>query len=244
MVKIFENKTEIIGTAAELFVQVAQQAIAASGRFTVALTGGTSPEALYNLLATAPYEDKIDWTKVFIFFGDERWVPLTDDKSNGKMANRTLIDKLPVQKSRVFYMWGEGQSPEEFAAGYEQSVRQVLGSELSFDLIMLGMGAEGHTASLFPHEPVLTEKTKLVMAYYLQSQSMYRITFTEPLINKAKHILVMLFGQEKAAALHEVLEGEHNPDLYPAQLLAPRSGDITWLVDKEAAKNLNSDRYK
>lgn len=239
MIKVFQDKAHISTAAAEMFTQIAQQSIKENGRFTVSLTGGTSPEALYNLLAAGPYRDEIDWTKVYIFWGDERWVPLTDDKSNAKMANRTLLDKVPVPKDQIFYMYADGKKPGEFAAEYEQYLKQVLGAPLSFDLILLGMGAEGHTASLFPHEPVLTEKQKLVDAYYLKSQSMYRITLTAPLINKAKNIIVMLFGDEKAEALHQVLEGERNTDLYPAQLLQPENGTITWLTDEAVTSKLS-----
>ena len=239
MLKIFQDKSHISAAAAEMFISIAQQAIKENGKFTVSLTGGTSPEALYNLLASASYRDKIDWTKVYIFWGDERWVPLADDKSNAKMTNRTLLDKVPVPKDDIFFMYADDQKPEEFAAEYEQHIRQVLGPSLSFDLILLGMGAEGHTASLFPYEPVLTETQKLVDAYYLKSQNMYRITLTAPLINKAKNVIVMLFGAEKAEALHQVLEGERNTNLYPAQLIQPENGTITWLTDEAVTSKLS-----
>ncbi len=238
MVNIFKSQQDIIATAAKMFAEAAQKAIQERGKFVVSLTGGTSPEALYNLLAAPPYRDSIDWSKLYIFWGDERWVPLTDDKSNGKMTDRTLLNKVPVPADHVHYMYADGQQPQDFAAAYEQSIRQVLGEDLSFDLILLGMGPEGHTASLFPHEPVLHEKDKLVEAYYLQSQSMFRITLTPPIINRAKQIIIMLFGEEKAAALHQVLEGEYNPDLYPAQLIKPLNGTLTWLTDEAVAKDL------
>ncbi|WP_462265620.1 6-phosphogluconolactonase [Mucilaginibacter sp.] len=241
MVNIFKSQQDIIATAAKMFAEAAQKAIQERGKFVVSLTGGTSPEALYNLLAAPPYRDNIDWSKLYIFWGDERWVPLTDDKSNGKMTDRTLLNKVPVPADHIHYMYADGQQPQDFAAAYEQSIRQVLGEDLSFDLILLGMGPEGHTASLFPHEPVLHEKDKLVEAYYLQSQSMFRITLTPPIINKAKQIIVMLFGEEKAAALHQVLEGEYNPDLYPAQLIKPLNGTLTWLTDEAVAKDLTHE---
>ena len=240
MVQIFEDSSAISAAAAELFIKLAETAIAENGKFTVALTGGTSPEKLYSTLADPEAQHQIDWNKVYLFWGDERWVPLDDDQSNGKMANRTFIDKLPIPKDHIFYMWSPDKSPEEFAEVYEEQVRQVLGESLQFDLILLGMGPDGHTASLFPHQAVVHEKEKLVAAYYLAPQSMYRITLTEPLINKAKHIVVMLYGENKAHALHEVLEGERNPEQYPAQLLQPANGYITWLVDKAAASELKS----
>jgi 6-phosphogluconolactonase len=218
MVKVFDNKSEISAAAAEMFVEIAQQSISRNGKFTVALTGGSSPEQLYSLLAQPEYQYKIDWSKVFVFWGDERWVPLDDEQSNGKMANRTLLSKVPVPKNQIFYMW----------------------HDLMFDLILLGMGPDGHTASLFPHQDVLHEKQKLVAAYYLNAQNMYRITFTEPLINKGKHLIMMLYGDNKAHSLYEVLEGERNADLYPAQMLKPETGNITWLIDKTAASELKS----
>ncbi|MCJ8209224.1 6-phosphogluconolactonase [Mucilaginibacter sp. RS28] len=235
MVKVLEDQLQLSKEAAELFVKLAAEAVEVHGKFTVALTGGSSPEKLYDLLATPAYRDKVDWSKVHVFWGDERWVPLDDDQSNAKMAKRTLLSKVPVPKENIFYMWADGKSPEEYAADYEQMVKKELGESLKFDLILLGMGPDGHTASLFPHQPVLHEQTKLVDAYYLAPQSMYRITLTAPLINKAKHIVVMLYGDNKANALYEVLEGEPNVELYPSQLLHPESGDITWLVDKAAA---------
>lgn len=241
MVNIFKSQQDIIATAAKMFAEAAQKAIQERGKFVVSLTGGTSPEALYNLLAAPPYRDSIDWSKLYIFWGDERWVPLTDDKSNGKMTDRTLLNKVPVPADHIHYMYADDQQPQDFAAAYEQSIRQVLGEDLSFDLILLGMGPEGHTASLFPHEPVLHEKDKLVEAYYLQSQSMFRITLTPPIINRAKQIIVMLFGEEKAAALYQVLEGEYNPDLYPAQLIKPLNGTLTWLTDEAVAKDLTHE---
>ncbi|MDT3405349.1 6-phosphogluconolactonase [Mucilaginibacter terrae] len=241
MLKVFDNKEEISATAAQLFIDIAQKAVSERGRFTVALTGGTSPDALYTLLSSPAFKDKVDWAHTFIFWGDERWVPLTDDKSNAKMAHRTLLSNVPIPESQIFYMWADGKSPEEFAQEYEQQVRQVLGDALSFDLVLLGMGGEGHTASLFPYEPVLKEKDKLVYAYFLASQDMFRVTLTAPLINKAQNIVVMLLGESKAAALHEVLEGEHNPELYPAQLLNPENGKLLWLVDQAAAKDLKGN---
>lgn len=240
MVKVFDNKSEISTAAADMFVQFAQQSISQDGKFTVALTGGSSPEQLYTLLAQPEHQNKIDWSKVFVFWGDERWVSLDDEQSNGRMADRTLLSKVPVPKNQVFYMWQDRISAEDYAAQYEEEIRKHVGVDLSFDLILLGMGPDGHTASLFPHQKVLKEKQKLVAAYHLDAQHMYRITLTEPLINKGKHLIVMLYGENKASALHEVLEGERNTDLYPAQMLKPETGDITWLVDKAAASQLQS----
>ncbi|MCL7988032.1 6-phosphogluconolactonase [Sphingobacterium sp. lm-10] len=240
MIKIYPQPSDIHPIAADLFVAAAKKAIAEKGSFTVALTGGSSPVELYKLLATPTYIDQLDWTKVFVFWGDERWVPLSDSLSNAKMAFETLLHQVPLPEDHIFPMYDIDRSPKEFAAIYEQQLRDVLGAEGQFDLILLGMGDDGHTASLFPHTEVLQEKTKWVDAYYLTPQQMHRITLTAPLINKAKQIIVITFGEKKAPALREVLEGARNPEEYPSQLLSPTAGDVLFLVDQAAASRLSS----
>ncbi len=239
MIKIYPQPSDIYPAAADLFVASAKKAIASKGSFTVALTGGSSPVELYKLLATPAYLDQIDWTKVFVFWGDERWVPLADPLSNAKMAFETLLQQVPLPEDHIFPMYDIDRSPEEFAVVYEQQLRRVLGTEGQFDLILLGMGDDGHTASLFPHTAVLQEKTKWVDAYYLEPQQMHRITLTAPLLNKAKQIVVITFGEKKAPALYEVLEGARNSEEYPSQLLNPTNGDILFMVDKDAASRLS-----
>jgi len=235
MVQIYNNTEEINTTAANLFIEYAQKEIAGKGKFTVVLTGGSSPAGIYKLLASDAYKEKIDWTKVYIFWGDERWVPLNDDLSNAKMSYATLLSHVPVPQENIFEMYKDGVSPEEYAVTYEQIIRKILGEEGQFDLILLGMGDDGHTASLFPGEAVLEEQTKWVDAYYLAPQKMHRITLTAPLINKAKKIIVVAFGEKKINALKEVTTGAYNPALYPMQLIKPVAGDLLFLVDKVAA---------
>lgn len=240
LIQIFDDAQQLTEAAAKLFIDTAVQAIAANGRFTVALTGGSSPIALHKLLASPENQQKIDWNKVFIFWGDERWVPFEDDRSNTKMAFETLLNHVSIPKENIFPMYSSESSPAEHAAAYEASIRKVVGQEGAFDLILLGMGDDGHTASLFPHTAILAEETKWVDAYYLEPQSMYRITLTAPLINKAKHIAVLTFGEKKTDALYEVLEGERNPQEYPTQLLAPTQGELVFLTDKVAASRLKA----
>ncbi|UWY26881.1 6-phosphogluconolactonase [Flavobacterium sp. TR2] len=235
MIQIHNNTEEINSAAAEIFVDSAQKAIAAKGKFTAVLTGGSSPAGIYKLLASDAYKNKIDWSKVYIFWGDERWVPLNDDLSNAKMSYSTLLSHVPIPKENIFEMYKDDVTPENYAAEYEKSIRTVLGEEGKFDLILLGMGDDGHTASLFPGEPVLQEQTKWVDAYYLAPQKMHRITLTAPLINKAEKIVVVAFGEKKVHALKEVTTGEYNPTLYPMQLIKPVSGELLFLVDKVAA---------
>lgn len=234
MIQIYNNTEEINTAAASLFVAAAQKAIAEKGKFTAVLTGGSSPAGIYKLLASDAYKTKIDWSKVFIFWGDERWVPLNDELSNAKMSYATLLSHVPIPADHIFEMYKDGVTAEDFAVTYEQSIRKVLGDEGKFDLILLGMGDDGHTASLFPGQAVLDEQNKWVAAYYLEPQKMHRITLTAPLINKAEKIIVVAFGAKKAPALKEVTTGVYNPATYPMQLIKPVSGELLFLVDKSA----------
>lgn len=241
MLQIFENKDQLSQAAALLFVQAAEKAVLHNGRFTVALTGGSSPVQLYNMLAESPYLEQVPWQKTYIFWGDERWVPLTDERSNAKMAQEAFLNKVPVPQEQIYPMWAEGTEPEAFADQYEQLLQKHFGQEApQFDLILLGMGDDGHTASLFPGTEVLHEQSRWVQAYYLEPQSMYRVTLTAPLINQAKMICFLTFGSNKAKALYEVLEGERNPEQYPSQLIAPQGGEVIWMVDEAAAAQLTN----
>lgn len=242
MIQIFDNTEQLTEAAAKIFVQLAQKAKDEKRKFTVALTGGSSPIALHKLLATDEYQRLVDWNNVYIFWGDERWVPFDDDRSNTKMAFDTLLNLVPIPKENIFPMYSADKSAEEYAIDYEDTIRIQLGEDGVFDLILLGMGDDGHTASLFPHTAVLKEEKKWVDAYYLAPQDMYRITLTSPLINKAKNIVVLTFGEKKTDALYEVLEGAHNPQQYPSQLLAPVNGSLLFLTDKIAASRLNTTK--
>lgn len=232
-ITIFNTLDTLYKKAADTFVELSEKSIQKHGKFVVAVSGGSSPKAIFSLLATSEYADKIDWNKIFFFWVDERWVSLDDEKSNFKMTSETLLDKVPVDKSQVFPMYKEGIEPEDYAGEYEAQIRKILGEEGVFDFILLGMGDDGHTASLFPGEAVLDEKEKWVAAYYLKPQEMFRITLTEPIINKADTILIVTFGTSKKHALNEVLNGEYNPKLYPLQLIGKREG-VQIFTDKEA----------
>ncbi len=238
MITVFEDLQQLNVAAAELFVQSATAAVAQRGRFTVALTGGSSPIGLYRLLATSPYREQVPWEQVYVFWGDERWVPFDDELSNARMAFETLLDHVPIPAAQIFPMWADGISPEEFARGYEQLLRLHLRPDGQFDLILLGMGADGHTASWFPHTGVLHEDSKWVAAYYLQSQDMYRITLTVPLVNRASRVAVIAYGANKADALYEVIKGTRHVEQYPAQLLDRAGERVSWMVDERAAAKL------
>jgi 6-phosphogluconolactonase len=242
MITIYKDTEALSQAAAALFVKAAQESVDKNGRFTVALTGGSSPVRLYALLAQSPYREQVPWKQTYVFWGDERWVPLTDTRSNAKMAIDTLLQHVPVPEDQVYPMWGSGE-PEEFAQQYEQVLQKHFHQQApQFDLILLGMGDDGHTASLFPGTEVLQEPSRWVRAYYLTPQAMYRITLTALLINQARHIVFLTFGANKADALYEVQEGAPNPEKYPSQLIQPKPGEVQWLVDEAAAARLTKRR--
>ncbi|WP_449398633.1 6-phosphogluconolactonase [Chryseobacterium wanjuense] len=232
-ITIFNDLDVLYKRAADLFVELSEKAIQKHGKFVIALSGGSSPKAIFSLLATPEYAERIEWSKFYFFWVDERWVSLDDEKSNFKMTLETLLDKIPVSKNQIFPMYKDGIEPEHYAKEYEDQIRNVLGADGIFDFILLGMGDDGHTASLFPGEKILEEKEKWVDAYYLKPQEMYRITLTEPIINKAENILIITFGKSKKYALNEVLNGKYNPKLYPLQLIEKRNG-VKIFTDEEA----------
>ncbi|MDM1296547.1 6-phosphogluconolactonase [Sphingobacterium sp. N143] len=232
-ITIFDNLDALYKKAADTFVELSEKAIQKHDKFVVALSGGSSPKAIFSLLATPAYADKIIWNKIHFFWVDERWVSLEDEKSNFKMTLEVLLNKVPVNENQIFPMYKDGIEPEKYAKEYEAQLRNVLGADGIFDFILLGMGDDGHTASLFPGEKILQEKEKWVDAYYLKPQEMFRITLTEPIINKAENILIVTFGKSKKNALNEVLNGVYNPELYPLQLIERKAG-VQIFTDREA----------
>lgn len=235
-IRIFDDLDTLYTEAADVFKNLSEKSIREKGRFTVALSGGSSPKAIFKLLATDEYAERIDWNKIYFFWVDERWVPLNDDKSNARMTFETLLDKVPVPKDHIFPMYKDNILPEEYAEEYESYIRNILGNEGVFDFILLGMGDDGHTASLFPGEEILNEKEKWVSAYYLKPQEMYRITLTAPVINRAENILAVAFGESKKQALNEILNGEYNPELYPMQLIEKKENFMFFTDHKAMGK--------
>lgn len=235
-ITVFDDLDQLYKEAAETFAELSEKSIRKKGQFSVALSGGSSPKAIFKLLATDEYATRIDWSKIYFFWVDERWVPLNDDKSNAKMTFETLLDKVPVDRGHVFPMYKDNVLPEDFAKEYESQIRNVLGDEGVFDFILLGMGDDGHTASLFPGEEILNEREKWVDAYYLKPQEMFRITLTAPIINKAENILAVAFGETKRHALNEILNGPYNPELYPMQLIEKKE-NFRFFTDHKAMGN-------
>jgi len=233
---IAATEAEVLTNLAEYFISIGKAAIAGHGRFSVSLSGGSSPKKLYELLATT-YKDQLEWSKVDFFFGDERNVPQTDKDSNYLMAKTALFAPLDIASSRIFAV-DTSYAPEAAAKAYTTAIEEYFKSRpLAFDLILLGLGDNSHTASLFPFTPVLNDGTLSVKEVYLTDQQVYRITMTAPLINKAKHITFLVYGEAKAEAVHHVLEDVHDIENYPAQLIK-KTGDVQWFLDEAAASLL------
>jgi 6-phosphogluconolactonase len=223
---------------ANYFVQTVNNAIKEKNECTVVLSGGNSPKKLYQLLASWGFANQIDWDKTYFFFGDERYVPFSSPENNGAMVKKFLFDSLKIADANIFYI-NTAVPPDEAAKKYAQRiVSHFKNRPIRFDLILLGLGDNGHTASLFPHTPVLQEKKALVKAVYLDDPSSYRITMTVPLINEAHAIAFLVYGEPKANAVFEVLEGEKDFENLPAQLINSEDGILHWFLDEDAAKNL------
>jgi len=238
MIRIFNDLEGISQAAAEIFDNLAGEAIATRGRFCVALSGGSTPRRLYEILAAAPFREQVNWQAVNIFWGDERCVPADDLRSNFRMARETLLNHVPLPAENIYPMRGD-LPPMEAAAQYESELRGYFGNQPpTLDLILLGLGDNAHTASLFPHTPVLTEIKRWAAEVYVAELDMYRVTLTAPLINQADQVVFLVSGAGKALALHNVLKGAYQPQEYPAQLIHPNSGHLLWLVDKAAGHKL------
>ena len=216
-------------------------AVEERGRFVVALAGGSTPKATYRRLAEETRvgrrhdADRIDWSRTEVFWGDERCVPPTDPDSNYRMARETLLDHVDIPAERVHRVRGE-IPPAEGAAAYRRELASVLGEQGRFDLILLGLGSDGHTASLFPGTPVVEERDKSAVAVFVQKLASWRITLTLPVINRARHVFFLVSGARKAEALARVQAGER----LPAAFVRPGDGTLTWLVDQKAAGALSS----
>jgi 6-phosphogluconolactonase len=208
-------------------------------RFTIALSGGSTPVKVHELLARPPYKAEIDWSKLHVFWGDERAVPFEDSRNNAKMAYDTLLNFVPVPAEQIHVMRTD-ISPEESAAEYEKILHRYFdGPGASFDLVLLGMGDDGHCLSLFPGMPVVHEEKRWATSFWLPAQEMYRITLTKTIVNRSASVAFLTAGGAKAHALKEVLKGDYNPDKYPSQVIKP-AGQLHWFVDEAAAAGLKT----
>ena len=232
-IKVSPDLAALARETADVIVASASEAIAASGKFSIALSGGRTPEALYTLLAQEPYRSIIDWQKVQVFFGDERCVPPDSPESNYGMARRAMLSKVPIPGDNIYRMRGE-IDPNDAAKEYGKTLKEKFGDG-GIDLVLLGMGDDGHTASLFPHTEALKETRHRCVANFVPKLKTWRITLSAPFINQSKRVLILLAGAEKAQRLQEVLEGPRDPERLPIQRIAPQSGQLVWMVDAEAA---------
>ena len=237
-INIADNPTDLARQAAEWVTDYAERLLQQQDRFTIALSGGSTPKALHELLAQPPLRDRIDWSRVHVFWGDERYVPLTDEKNNARMAYDTLLNHVPVPKAQIHVMKTD-LPPDESMSEYEQTLHQYFdGENHTFDLVLLGMGDDGHTLSLFPGTDVVNEEQAWTKAFFLTQQDMFRLTLTAPVVNKAAAVLFLVAGANKADALHEVLHGAYQPDKYPSQRIKPETGELVWFIDKAAGAKL------
>lgn len=244
--EIFPDRESLIRTEAERIVAQARDVIAARGRFSLALSGGSTPRPLYALLATPPFASQIDWSRVHVFWGDERCVPPAHPDSNYRMAREALLDAVPIPADNVHRIAGEDE-PDAAARAYEQVLRSYFGvargaPEQTFDLLLLGMGEDGHTASLFPGTAAVSEQDRWVLANHVTTpRDSWRITLTPLVLNAAGQVTFIVAGASKADRVWDVFEGPPRSPLLPVQLIHPIHGALHWMVDADAARRLRRE---
>lgn len=242
-VRIFDGVSELMRATADEIALAARQAVDERGRFTWALAGGSTPRTVYQLLASDFYRERMPWSAIHFFWGDERHVPPDHPDSNFRMAREAMLDRVPVPAENVHRILAEEPDAQRAAAAYESTLRSFFslppGEWPRFDLILLGLGKDGHTASLFPGGDAVRERERLVVAPWVEAQKTFRVTLTAPVLNHARRAMFLVSGEEKAEALHAVLEGAREPERYPAQIV---EGNRLWMVDRAAARLLGDNR--
>ena len=238
--RIFKEYDALSTAAAEIFVRASVDAIEARGRFLVALSGGNTPAGLYRTLASEPYRNRVDWQKTFVFWGDERCVPPDDEGSNYHQADETLLSHVPIPRENILRVKGE-LVPYEAAHAYAQTLKEFAQPGLDwprFDLVLLGMGADGHTASLFPGSKVDVNSSTLAVTADYEGRPAERVTLTPPVFNSARKVMFLVTGEDKAEIFSHVLSKKSMPERLPAQRIQPTDGELIWLVDEAAGRNL------
>ncbi|MEI7811992.1 MAG: 6-phosphogluconolactonase [Ignavibacteria bacterium] len=231
-IQIYEGINELSRAAADLFANIALSSVQKNGYFIVSLSGGSTPMETYKILAENTYKQKIPWDKVYMFWGDERCVPFESEMNNARMTYNALLKHVPVPEENVFRVQ-TNLPPEEAAKDYESQLRRFFSNHQPFfDLVLLGLGKDGHTASLFPFTPALNETDNRVKEVYIKEASSWRITLTLPVINRASNIAFLVSGHEKSKIFNEVTRGAYEPARLPAQLVKPEQGMLYWLIDK------------
>jgi len=229
---------ELSRYTADWLVAYIKEVLSKQDRFTIALSGGNTPKTLYRLLASDQIKKQIAWEYLHVFWGDERYVSFTDERNNARMVFEELLDHIAIPENQVHIIRTDIE-PNASAKAYEELLHQYFdGKAHSFDLALLGLGNDAHTLSLFPGYDVIMENKKWVSTFFLNEQEMYRITLTAPVINRAARVAFLISGGDKAAALYHVLTSEHDPFLYPAQIIQPFNSEIYWLADKAASADL------
>jgi 6-phosphogluconolactonase len=235
---ICQDADELSRKAAAQFIEIASDAITRSGRFAVALSGGSTPKALYSLLASSEYRDRADWQRVHLFWGDERCVPPDRSESNFRMVEEALLRNISIPEQNIHRMAGE-KEPSSAAADYERELRDFFelgpGQRPRFDLVLLGLGEDGHTASLFPGSAALNEHQRLVAAPYVEKLKAHRLTLTLPVINDAAQVTFLVAGSGKSAIVQQILNGTTGDAELPAARIRPLQGGLTWLITQDAA---------
>lgn len=242
-IRVYADLEALSQAAADSFVKLSMEALSSKGGFIVAISGGSTPRRFFSILAESPYEERIPWTSTHIFWADERCVPWGHPDSNYKLAHEALLSKVPIGDENVHRIKGEENS-EKAARDYEESLRLFFGTQPLpvFDLIILGAGTDGHTASLFPGSAAVHERKRIAIAIHAEAPKPDRVTLTLPVLNNASRIIFLAAGREKATVLHEIME-DGNPKRYPAGLVQPVHGHVTWLVDRDAASLLSEETF-
>jgi 6-phosphogluconolactonase len=234
---IYKDADEVTIALAEWIAHLIEKTLLSKDKFTIVLSGGETPKDLYKKLAAEPYRDKINWSKIYFFWGDERVVPFKDDRNNAKMAYDNLLNKINVSEEHIHSMQTD-MEPVDAAIAYEKILHQYFDNKkTTFDLTLLGMGDDGHTLSLFPNSLVLFQNNKWVSAVSSKEKGK-RITLLPSVVNRSSAIVFLVTGASKATTLKKVLEGENQPDKFPAQLIKPANGELHWFIDDSAAKYL------
>jgi 6-phosphogluconolactonase len=240
-VRIFDGASELMRATAEEIALAAHQAVGRRGRFTWAVAGGLTTRSVYELLASDFYRERMPWSAIHLFWGDERHVPPDHPDSNFRMAREAMLDRVPVPAENVHRIPAEEPDAQRAAAEYESALRSFFalapGEWPRFDLILLGLGKDGHTASLFPGGDAVRERERLVVAPWVEAQKTFRNTLTPPVVNHARRAMFLVSGEEKAEALRAVLEGARERERYPAQIV---EGSRLWMVDRAAAHRLDN----
>lgn len=237
--KIFDDVEELINDLAETICEASEKAIRDHGQFNFVLSGGGSPKKLYQLLASEKFKNKIDWEKTYFFFGDERFVPSDNPQRNSVMVKEALFDPLNINSSNIFEVDTSG-TPEESAQNYWDSIlNHFIGKPVKFDFVLLGLGDNSHTASLFPNTSVLDDAEATIRSVFVEEVNMFRITMTAPLINDAENIAFLVFGEEKSEAVFHILKDKSGSiHQYPARLIEYHEKKVQWFLDSSAASKL------